>query len=739
MKTTLPYFSQHDTNDCGPTCLRMISKYYGRDYPLHELREYCYINSGGVSLLGIAEGAEKIGFHTLMLKTSYAKLMEDVPLPSILHWNQEHFVVLYEKNVQGILKKKIQFKIADPANSAGINTLDEDDFRKSWVSDADNKGVLLVLYPTENFYKTDDSDNTKEKPLSGISAILPFIKPYKKQLFTLFLGMLVASLFSLIFPFLNQYLLDVGVYLRNKNILVLILLAQLAIFIGNTTIEITRNILYLHISSRIGIQLVSDYLTRLMRLPIKFFEIRSTGDIMQRLQDHDKIEAFLTSSAINAFFSIFNVAMFGIVLLLYSTLIFGVFFSLSLLSVGWILLFQMRRKVINYKKFSILKASQDSVYEIIGGIREIKLNNSERVKRWKWERNQIRKYRVSIQYLSIEQWQKIGFEFINQLKNIIIIYIAANLVISDQLTIGAMLSILYIVGQINNPLLQLTEFFKLYQDAKISFERRNDINTVAAENESEQTATEPFEGGDIHVRNLYFQYSSPKSSHVLKNINLIIPRNKVTAIVGPSGCGKTTLLKLLLKFYEPVGGDIIVGSENLWNINDRLWRSKCGAVMQDGYIFADTITRNIVIDGGEIDKALLERSVDIANIKGFINSLPLRFTTKLGMNGNGLSAGQKQRLLIARAVYKDPDFLFFDEATSALDALNERKIIENLNEFFDGKTVVVVAHRLSTVKNADQIIVMNNGEIVEVGNHLSLIKNQGFYFELIRNQLELGN
>ncbi|HVI48709.1 MAG TPA: peptidase domain-containing ABC transporter [Chitinophaga sp.] len=741
MRNGLPYFPQHDANDCGPACLKMVSTFYGKNYTLNELREYCYINAGGVSLLGIAEGAEKIGFHTLMLKTDYEKLLKDVPLPSILHWNQEHFVVLYDRTVQGLFKKEIKFKIADPANSLGINNIDETTFRKNWISDADDKGVLLVLYPTDNFY---DGNNGKDKDAQRnniYSAFYPFLKPYRKQFFSLFLGMLLASVFALIFPFLNQYLLDIGVYMKNRNILIMLLLAQLSIFLGSTIIDITRNVLYLHISNRISIRLVSDYLNRLMRLPVSFFEIRSTGDINQRIQDHDKIETFLTNTSINTIFSIFNIIMFSVVLFVYNTTIFCTYLLLSLLSVGWIILFQHKRRRINYKKFQALKVSQDNLLEIIGGIKEIKLNNSETIRRWRWERNQIKKYKINVEYLTIEQWQKTGFDFINQFKNILIIYIAANLVMADKLTVGAMLSVLYVVGQINNPLQQLTDFFKLFQDARISFERRSDILNIQAEEQEEaeeQGSEASLESGDIHINNLYFQYSSPKSSYVLKSLNLTIPRNKVTAIVGPSGCGKTTLLKLLLKFYTPVQGEIKVGDEYLSNISDRLWRSKCGAVMQDGYIFGDTIARNIVTDGSPINRTLINRAVEIANIKDFINSQPLRYTTKLGMNGYGLSAGQKQRLLIARAVYKNPDYLFFDEATSALDAKNERTIIENLNAFYKGKTVVVVAHRLSTVKNADQIIVMNNGEIVETGTHIELIKKQAFYYDLVKNQLELG-
>lgn len=736
-----PYYAQHDANDCGPSCLRMVAKFYGKDYSLQQLRDYCFINSNGVSLLGISEAAEKIGFHSLMVKTDYQKIINDVPLPAILHWNQEHFVVLYDKsNIRSepAAKRRNKFVIGDPHPSSGIISVDEPTFRKSWISDADDKGVALVLYPTEKFFNDDRALEPAQK--NSLKSLIGFLKPYKKYIAQLLLGMLIASIFSLAVPLLTQAMLDYGIQQSDNQLVMLILIGQLMIFAGETCIEIIRNIIFLSISSRVTITIISGYLTKLMRLPIRFFDIRSTGDIIQRLKDYDKIENFLTGTTINTIFSFLNIIIFSIVILLYSPFVFLLFFLMSALSVGWIFFFQRRRKILNYKRFQNMRASQDSLYEIINGIKEIKLNNAEISRRWQWERNQVRLFKINAKALVLEQWQRIGFGFINHLKNILITYVAAREVMSGSMTIGMMLSVVYIIGQTNWPLNQLIDFFRSAQDARISFDRLNEVETIKKEDEGTETPQHQTEAhGDIVLNNLYFQYGSPRSPYVLEDITTSFPKGKVTAIVGPSGCGKTTLLKLLLKFYPPVKGDISIGDTPLPNISDRVWRNQCAAVLQDGHFFADTIAHNIVIDGSEIDENKMNRAVHMANIKNFINRLPLGYTTKLGINGSGLSAGQKQRLLIARAVYKDPDFLLLDEATSALDAGNEKVIIGNLAEFYKGKTVIIVAHRLSTVKNADQIVVMNEGQIVETGTHHTLVKKRGFYYELVSNQLELGN
>lgn len=732
-----PYYFQHDSSDCGPACLRMIARFYGKESSIEKIRSNCYLGNNGVSLLGISEGAQKLGFTTMMLKTSFKKLLETVPLPCILHWEQDHFVVLYEIK-KGHIKRRRKFIVADP-NGSRIVKLDESEFSKCWISNNNEEGILLALYPSENFI--EDGRYKKKLTRGEKSLLYSFIKPYKRQFIVLLLGLFISSIILLAPPFLNQYLVDSVIRFKTREAIVLILLAQLAVFIGATIIDFIKSTVYLHVSNRLGISMVSDFIWKLMRLPINFFDTRSTGDINQRVQDHEKIETFLTSTSLNALFSLFNIILFSTILFVFNIQIFLIFIVFSVLSIVWVALFQGKRRMLNYKRFQTLKYSQNNIIEMISGIKDIKLNNSEVNYKMNWEKNQNKKYQINIKYLRNEQIQKGGFDFCNQLKNILIIYIAANYVMSGSLTIGTMMSIMYLISQINTPLYQIVDFFKLSQDAKISFERRSDIENYTPEDDATDSLEKKDSGrlnGDIHLNNVFFRYSGPQTPYILKDISFTIPKNKITAIVGPSGCGKTTLLKLLLKFYEPHLGTITVGEKKLSDINCRQWRENCGSVMQDGYIFSGSIAKNIAIENDNINFDQVNYATVIANINEFVNDLPMKLSTKIGAGGGGLSAGQKQRILIARAIYKDPPFILFDEATSALDARNERIIIENLSEYFVGKTVLIIAHRLSTVKNADQIIVMDKGEVIEVGDHSSLIGARGFYYELISNQLELA-
>ncbi|NLR68660.1 peptidase domain-containing ABC transporter [Chitinophaga varians] len=750
-----PFYAQHDSNDCGPACLKMVAKYYGKDVELEMLRQSSYINRNGVSLLGISQAAERIGFRTLMVQTSYEKLYGNVPLPCILHWNQEHFVVLFKKEGAGIgeggwlLQKKagknghgenVSFWIGDPAHD--LIKIDKSTLLKSWISDTRDKGVALVLYPSPEFL--DERAVTGVKKYTGLGLLFDYVKPYRRYIFQLFLGMILGSVISLALPFLTQTIVDYGVGFKDLSIVVLVLFSQLFLFAGSTVIELFRGWILLHMNSRISITILSDFLAKLMRLPVKFFDTHTTGDITQRLQDHGKIELFLTGVTINTFFSVVNIFVFLIILFVYSAKIFLTFFLFSTLSILWILFFLEKRKHVEYRRFQALRDNQDSTYEIVNGMKEIKLYNSEISRRWIWERIQVKLFKLNITGLRLSQYQESGFNTLTQLKNILVSFFAAQATINGEMTLGMMLSISYIIGQTNSPLQQLAMFFRSAQDAKLSMDRLQEIHNK--ENEDENQAGQQMEGemreditGDIVISNLSFKYGGAHSSYVLKDINLVIPEGKVTAIVGTSGSGKTTLLKLMLKFYEPAEGTIRVGNHDLAHLSSGEWREHCGAVMQDGYIFGDTIARNIVIDGSRIDARRMDNAVEIANIKEFIMSKPMKYTTRLGSSGGGLSAGQKQRILIARAVYKDPKFLLFDEATSALDANNERAIIENLTKFFQSKTVVVIAHRLSTVKNADQIVVLDQGEIAEQGTHAELVQRKGKYFDLVKNQLELGN
>lgn len=744
INSKFPYHFQYDRMDCGPACIRMICNYYGRDFDLDYLRQISFIGKQGVSLLDMSEACERIGLKSMMVQITIEQLIEDCPLPAILHWNQNHFVVLHKiKKTSSLFsrKKEYKFSIADPAHD--LIEIDKESFIKSWQTNNTDKGIALMLVPTEDFYKEDEElEDKSNEENKGLLFLIKYIKPYKKYFIQLFIGMLIGSGISLLFPYLMQNLIDNGVANKNLNIVLLILLSQLVLFIGETAVELIRNWILLHVNTRISLAIISDFLVKLMKLPVKFYDSRTTGDITQRINDHYRIENFLTSTALISVFSIINIIVFSVVLTIYNWKIFAVFFSLSVLSCIWVVLFLKKRKNLDYKRFQSLRDNQDSIMEIVAGMQEIKLNNSELSKRWDWERIQAKLFKINTKSLLLDQYQRIGFNFITQLKNIIISYIATVEVINGNITIGMMLSISYIIGQTNEPLRQLINFFRSLQDAKISTERLREIHSKESEEEFQMgdfefNALNTDIHDDIVLDNVSFKYGGPHSPTVLKNIDLIIPKGKITAIVGTSGSGKTTLLKLLLKFYQPLEGNIKIGLNDINSIDSKYWRKQCGTVMQDGYIFANTIARNIAVDGNEINKEQLYKSIEVANITDYIKGLPSGLGTLLGANGGGLSGGQIQRLLISRAVYKNPNYLFFDEATSSLDANNEKIIMENLDSFFNGKTVVTIAHRLSTVKNADQIIVLDKGEIIEKGNHKSLVAKKGAYYNLVKNQLEL--
>ena len=725
-----PFFRQRDQMDCGPTCLQMIARYHGRSYTLPYLREISYITREGVSMQGIMEAADKIGFRTMPVKVPFQRRLVaepsfmDAPFPCIVHWNQSHFVVAYKAN-----KKHIW--VADPAQ--GKFKLEHAVFKKSWLSDQDN-GVALLLEPSPIFYEQEGESIDKQ----GFAYLLKYLLPYRRLIIQLLLGLSLGSLFQLTLPFLTQSVVDIGIQNQNVGFIYLVLLGQLMIFIGQLSVSVLQSWILLHISTRINVSLIADFLTKLMRLPIGYFDTKMVGDLMQRIGDHTRIESFLTSSTLSILFSLINFVIFGIVLLVYNTTIFLVFLVASIAYLLWVIIFLKRRKEVDYQRFQELSQNQNTLIEMIQGMQEIKLQNSERKRRRLWTNIQAKLFNVNIRSLAISQYQDIGGNSINQLKDIAISFIAATAVIQGQMTLGMMLAIQYIVGQLNGPLAQMIQFIRAAQDAKISLERLGEIHQTPEEETIEKGVDILPDNKNILIENLTFKYN-PLEEEVLKNIDLQIPSGKVTAIVGTSGSGKTTLVKLLLGFYTPTKGTIRLGGMPITTIRKSLWRQQCGAVMQDGYIFSDTIANNIAESDEIINKAKLLKAVQTANIQTFIESLPLGYNTMIGARGNGISQGQRQRLLIARAVYKNPDFLFFDEATNALDAKNERTIVENLNTFFKNKTVIVVAHRLSTVKNADQIVVLGNGEIMEIGTHQELVTKKGEYYSLVKNQLELGN
>ena len=735
MSKKFSHYQQADCKDCGPTCLKIIAKHYGRQLNIQTLRDLSETTREGSNLLALSEGAEQIGFRTLGVKLSLEKLFE-APLPCILHWNKNHYVVLYKIKSRKSKIKKIY--ISDPA--FGLLEYSQEEFLKFWIGNNANKttedGIALLLEPTPNFHNQTSSINQEEK-VFGFKYLSKYLFKYKSFIVQLAAGLLAGSIMQLLFPFLIQSIVDVGIQNQNMHFIWLVLIAQLFLFFGKTALEFTRSWILLHLSTRINISLISDFFIKLMNLPISFFDVRMTGDIMQRINDHSRIERILTTSSLSVLFSVVNMVIMGGVLAYYNFQIFGVFFLGSLLYFGWIVLFLKRREELDYKRFSEVSQEQSKVIELINGMQEIKLHNAERQKRWGWEYVQARLFKVSMQGLVLEQTQSIGSNFINELKNIFIVFLSAKLVIDGDITLGMMMAISSIVGNLNAPVIQLIGFVRELQDAKISLARLGEIHDKQDECQNQSIKDIP-EKADIILKDVSFRYTG-SDTFVLDKLNLTIPKNKVTAIVGVSGSGKTSLMKMLLKFYEPVEGSIFYDVIDLKNISQKSWRNHIGSVMQEGYIFNDTIANNIAVGVDIIDKKRLQYATDVANIKSFIDSLPVGYNTKIGMEGTGMSTGQKQRLLIARAVYKNPKMLFFDEATSALDANNEKEIMEKLDAFFKQKTVVVIAHRLSTVINADQIVILDKGKIIEQGNHNELVTLKGNYYQLVKNQLQLGN
>ena len=726
-----PFYKQPDAKDCGPTCLRMIAKYYKKSIPLQHLRTLSETTREGSGLLGLSNAAENLGFRTLGVKIDFDTLVAEAPLPCIVHWNKNHYVVVYKIDKAG------KVYISDP--SYGLITYTKEEFIKHWIgenaNDKTEEGIALILETSPSFYKNEFEEEEKK---TSFSFLFRYLIKFKSLVIQLAIGLLAGSLLSLIFPFLTQSIVDVGIQNQDINFIYLILLAQVMLFMGKIGIDIIRSWILLHLSTRINISIISDFFIKLMRLPISFFDTRMTGDIMQRINDHHRIEQLLTNSSLNTLFSMVNLIVFSIVLLVYDYRLFVVYLIGAILYIAWISFFLKKRKELDYKMFSQVAQEQSTVIELINGMQEIKMHNAEKQKRWAWEFLQVKLFKIKIKALSLEQWQSVGGGFINQIKDILVSFLAAKLVLSGNLTLGMMLSVQYIIGQLNSPLLQLIDFIKQTQDAKISLERLGEIHDKEDEEDSDEQYATEIPQKDIELTNISFKYTG-SDAFVFQDLNLVIPYQKTTAIVGASGSGKTTLLKLITKFYEPTQGHIKIGNTDMKNISPRFWRDHCGVVMQESYVFNDTIANNIAIGEDTIDKQKLRKAIEIANIQGFIESLPLSYNTKIGNEGIGISGGQKQRLFIARAVYKSPEYIFFDEATSALDANNEKIIIENLEQFFKGKTAIVIAHRLSTVKQADKIIVLDKGKAIEEGTHQELVAQKGEYYRLIKNQLELGN
>ena len=719
---------------CGIACLQMVCKYFGREYSLDSLSKLCFATTEGVSMLGINEAANTLGLHTISARVT-TTMLGKAPLPSILHWDQNHFVVLYK------VKKGKKFYVADPGK--GLVTYGLDEFKQHWISTKSNgedKGIAMFLETTPAFftYKMEDEEHIKEK--RSFRFLLGYVRKYRKYFGQIILGLVVGSLLQLVLPFLTQSIVDVGIKNQDIGFVWLILLGQLMLTISRTAIDFIRRWLLLHISLRINISLVSDFFIKLLKLPMSFFDTKLMGDLMQRMNDHTRVNNFLTQQTLNITFAVLTFVVFSVVLFFYNKLVFTIFLLGSILYGAWMTLFLKRRKVLDYELFEQQAINNNKTYEFITSMQEIKLQDCEQRRRWEWEDTQADLFGVQMKSLKLQQTQEAGSIFINEVKNIIITVVAATAVIHGQMTLGMMLAVQYIIGQLNSPVEQLMNFFYSLQDVKISLERINEIHQMDDENGKVglQTSIEDKSEG-IDIKNIMFKYDPHALRKTIDDVNIHIPQGKVTAIVGASGSGKTTLIRLMLGYYPVLEGQINIGNTNINKLNKKWWRRQCGVVMQDGVIFSESIARNIAVDDGDIDKERLLKAAEIACIKEYVMALPLKFNTKIGRDGVGLSQGQKQRILIARAVYKNPDYIFLDEATNSLDANNERSIVENLDKFYKGKTVVIVAHRLSTVKNADQIVVIDHGKVVEVGNHESLTAKRGAYYNLVKNQLELGN
>lgn len=738
LKGKYPFFHQLDAMDCGPACLQMLTAYYNhRPYDLPYLRELCYATRNGVSLEGISNAAEAIGFRTQAVHTTFEHFRQHMIFPCIVFWRQRHFVVVYRienrRTWQGKQKCVI---VGDPA--FGIVRYTVQEFLNGWLCEQEGKeaGIALMLAPSGEGLKNSEKDRYRHFSFSYIGR---YMRPYFRPLLWVCVCMLLNLIIQMVFPFLTQALVDVGIENSSLNYILLILGAQLVLSLSVLVFELVQSWILLHVVTKVNIAMIADFITKMLKLPIHFFDSKNTGDIMQRIDDNQRVENFFTASSVRTFFSLFSFLVFSIILGYYNVLMLLVFIAGHALYIVWTTLFLKVRRRLDFKRFDEEAKNQSNIVQIIQGAEEIKLNGCEQKMRQNWENIQRELFGISIKGMKVEQVQNIGSFFITNVVNTGLMAYAAWLVVDGNITLGMMMSLTYIIGQLKGPIQSFASFIYAWQDARISLERLAEVHLKKDEDElntNKQTTWNP--QGDIRLQNVMFSYYGTAHSAVLHDFDLTIEHGKVTAIVGESGSGKTTLLKLLLGYYAPQQGDIQIGNLDLKDINTRNWRAHCAAVMQNGFVFSASIAENIGIKDEKLDMERIREAARLANIDDFISELPLGYQTKIGQEGGGLSQGQKQRILIARAVYRNPEYLFFDEATNALDASNERKVMENMNRFFKGRTVVVIAHRLSTVCNADKIVVLKKGRIVEEGRHEELVRLKGYYYNLVKDQLQLG-
>lgn len=720
---------QTDSMDCGAACLCMIARHYGKNYSLEFFRKNAFIGKEGISMLGLSMAAEKAGMHSLCAKISIEQLANEIILPCILHWDNKHYVICHK--VSG--KKNLTFHICDPA--FGCMKVCQKELYRHWISgkfEGEEVGVAMQIEPGINFH----NKGIKKAPHKfSMKYFLKYIMPHKWSILQLLLGALVLISLGYISPFISQAIVDIGILKKDLAFIILMVIAQIIINTSKTIIIFFQSWISLRMNTIINVNLVSNYLNKLSQMPMSFFESKTMGDILQRIGDHDRIKSFLMNDTINVIFSITTFIAFVVVLGIYNIHILSIFLLGNAVYVTWVLSFMKYRKELDNKAFHESALLQNNMVQFIQGMQEIKLNCIEREKCWEWEHLQARLYKISRKAMLLGQIQSAGSLIFSSTTGVVLSYITAQKVVTGEMTLGMMTSLSFILGQVAAPIGSFIGFAQRYQDAKISLERLADIHSQDDEHkEYEEKKSILPKDKNIILNKVSFSYSGNINNLVLKNISIQIPQNKITAIVGKSGCGKTTLIKLLQGLYKPLSGEIMIGDTVLENINKYVWRNHIGAVMQDGYIFSDSISKNITLHN-EVDIQKLESVLKAVNLNDFIQSLPHGYDTKIGNDGMQLSQGQRQRILLARILYRKPQVVFLDEATNALDTQNEFYIMNNIRELLYNHTIIIVAHRLSTIKKADNIIVIDNGEVIEQGTHERLLEQKGTYFQLINTQL----